>query len=233
MGKNDHTSALIAVARTAKEIAVLPAGKAEKALETIADREGDDVAANILMHLPAVKIAAILRKHDFSCPSMISWIMTPELIVDVLKIDPLFWKNVYNRHDRSNFFEIQSNALDLVLSLLLNARDVDRRETILGRINDDAVGLLYLFLPFVGWEIKEDLPLDFEDPEIDPGTADHLFEIIRWAAPDVARQIFDVVHGADRSLVGYIMDLWLDAFHTLEEGHDIALLENMMFLPLH
>lgn len=233
MGKNDDTSAVVNVARAAKEIAVMSTGKAEKALENIADRDGDELAAKILTHLPPVKIASILRQHDFSCPSTISWIMTPELIVEVLKIDPLFWKDVYDRNDTANFFEIQSNALDLVISLLLNAKDISRQEKILRELNDDELGRLYILLPFVGWEIKENQMLEFEDPEIDPGTADHLHEIIRWAAPYVSRQILDLVYSAETSLVDYIMDLWLNAFRRLEKGHDIASLENIMFLPLH
>lgn len=232
MGKKTELPASVNVTRAVKEITTMSAAKAEKAVEAIADREGDELAKDILKHLPPVKIAAILRQHDFSCPSIISWIMTPELIVEVVKVAPLFWKQVYNRYNPGNFPEIQGNALDLVTSLLLNAKDREQQGVILHQLSDDGLALHYLMLPFVGWEIQDNQTLEFEDPEIDFGTADHLFEMIRWAAPFVAQKIILFVQSAKTSLIYYLTDLWLEAFHDVEKGHDVTAVENVMFLPI-
>lgn len=167
------------VLRAAKKIVHMPTGKAERAIEAIADKDGDEVAKIILGHLPPVKIAEILRQHDFSCPSIISWMLTPQLAVNLLRIDPLFWMHVYNGKDFENFVKIQSDALDLMLSILSNAKSKDQQRSILHQVRSDGLSRQYLLLPFVGWEIKEDQRSEFEDPEIDFGTPDHLYEMIR------------------------------------------------------
>jgi hypothetical protein len=83
MGKNAELPARANATRAVKEIVSMSAGKAEKALEAIADRDRDELAKDIQTHLSSIKVAAILRQHDFSGPSIISWIITPELIASV------------------------------------------------------------------------------------------------------------------------------------------------------
>ena len=219
------------ISRAVRAIVDMPACKAEKRIETIADRNGDEWAKDILAHLPPVKIAEILRQYDFSCPSIISWMMTPECIVGILRVDPLFWQQVYNKKNTGNLIKIQNDALDLISSILLNAKSREQQEAILQHISNDDLGRLYLFLPFVGWEIGENQPLEFEDPEAEWGTADHLYETIRWAAPHVAGQIIDFVYPSVTSLLYHITDLWSEALHPLEKG-DVASIENTMFLPM-
>ena len=215
-----------------EQIDKMPVSIAEKTIDDIAHQKGDKFLGKVLDHLSPVKIAAILRQHDFSCPSIISWIMTPELIVNVLKIDPLFWKHIYNRNDPEIFIRIKNDALGLIASILLNEKSRDRQGAILQRISSDRLSRLYLFLPFIGWEIRENQTLEFEDSAIDPGTADHLYEMIRWAAPCVAGQIIDFVYSAETSLLYYITDLWTEVFTHFEKGRDFTSIENVMFLPI-
>lgn len=131
------------VSMTAKVIADMPAGKAERAIEAIDDKIGDEFTKNILAHIPSIKIAAIFRQHDFSFPSIISWLVTPKI------------------NDLWNYKKIQNDALSLISSILLNAKDRFQQELILQNACSDDISLLYLFLPFIGWTIQEEQTLIF------------------------------------------------------------------------
>lgn len=233
MGKNGTIALKPSVSMTVKTIVDMPVSKAERAIEAIADKNGDEFTKNILAHIPAVKIAAIFRQHDFSCPSIISWLVTPKMVVKILKVDPLFWKCVYNGYDLWNFRKIQNDALSLISSILLNAKDRDQQESILQHVWSDELSLLYLFLPFIGWTIQEEQTSIFEDSEIDMGTVDHLFELIRWASPFVAKQILEFVYSTKTLLPYHITDLWLEAFNYFENGRDFSSIENAMFAPIN
>ncbi|NOX33309.1 MAG: hypothetical protein GXP56_06170 [Deltaproteobacteria bacterium] len=232
MGNDYEAISKVSFSRAVKQIVEMSSGMAEKAIEAIADRKGDEFVKNILEHLPPVKIAAILRQHDFSCPSIISWILTPKIIMDVLKVDPLFWKSIYDRNQSDNFFQIQNDALDLINSMLLNEEDRDKQGAILQHISADSLSLLYLFLPFVGWQVKKSQTLDFEDPEFDFGTADHLFEMIRWADPYTAKKIIDFIYSTKVPLFYYITDLWSEAFDYFDTDQDYTSVEAVMFVPV-
>ena len=64
MGKNAELPARVNVTRAVKEITTMSTAKAEKVLEAIADRDGDELAKDTLKHLPPVKNAAILRQSE-------------------------------------------------------------------------------------------------------------------------------------------------------------------------
>lgn len=216
----------------AEHIVQMPVPIAERALEDIARRKGDGFVKEILTQLSPVKIAAILRQHDFSCPSFVNWILSPEIIVNILKSDPLFWRDIYDKHKFGVFPQIQNDALDLVVSILEHAENRDKQEEILGHIHSDRLSLLYLCLPFIEWQIKKEQTLFLEDPDIDFGTADHLYEIIRWASPYVAEEILSFVNSARISVLNHITDLWLEALDRVDPDHDCCAIEAAMFLPV-
>jgi len=220
------------LSKAVEQIAEMPISIAEKTIDDIAHRQGDELVKEILNHLSPVKIAAILRQHDFSCPSIISWLLSPKVIVNILRIDPLFWKNIYDVSRSDIFLQIQTDALDLISSILININDRDKQGAILRHISRDSLSLLYLFLPFIGWQIKKEQTLLIEDPDIDFGTADHLYEMIRWAAPQVAKQIFDFIYLDQIVLLYYITDLWLEAFDHLDKIYDYKSIETIMFIPV-
>ncbi len=217
------------LSRAAKEIVGLSASGAERALEDYADQEGDEFAKGILARLPPVKIAGILRRHDFSCPSLIGWILTPKLVAEVFKIDPLFWEHVHDGKAYENYRRIQNDAFDLITSVLSNETDRNRQGEILRQVGDDDLSLQYLFLPFVGWSVRKNQTLPLEDPEMDFDSADHLYELIRWAAPHIAGRIVDFACSIGTPLPYYILDLWLEAFQYFEKGRDFKAIEDIMF----
>lgn len=219
------------LSQAVKHIEEMPIAAAEKAIDDIAHRKGDEFVRKMLDNLSPVKIAAILRQHDFSCPSIISWILSPEVIANVVKTDPLFWKDIHDAEKTGNFFQIQNDALDLITSLLENANSRDRQGDILEHISRDSLSLLYLCLPFIGWQVKKEQTLFFEDPDIDIGTADYLYEIIRWAAPQVSDLIYNSIHSNQTSLPHYITDLWSEAFDHFDTAYDYNNIETVMFVP--
>ncbi len=215
-----------------EQIAEMPTAIAEKAIDDIAHRKGDEFVKEILDNLSPVKIAAILRQHDFSCPSIISWILSPKIIVNILRIDPLFWRNIYDGNNSNNFSQIQNNALDLINSILANIKNRDRQREIIQHISRNSLSLMYLYLPFIGWQIKKEQTLFIEDPDIDYGTADHLYEMIRWAAPQVAEQILGFIYSTQISLLYFTTDLWMEAFDYFDMEHDYNSIESIMFVPV-
>lgn len=232
--KSDHNQILrLSKLKLVKQIAEMPASIAEKTIEDIAHHKGDEFVTEILDHLSPVKIAAILRQHDFSCPSIISWLLSPKAVVNILKIDPLFWMNIYDANRAENFYQIQDDAIDLITSILENVKNRDKQGEILRHINRDSLSLLYLSLPFMGWQINKEQTLFIEGTDIDFGTADHLYEMIRWAAPQVAKNVLDGFSFAQTSLRYYITDLWSEAFDCFDTEHDYYSVEAIMFVPIN
>ncbi len=221
------------LSKVVEQITEMPISVAEKAIDDIAHRKGDEYVKEILENLSPVKIVAILREHDFSSPSIISLILSPEVIVKVLRIDPLFWKSINDENNSGNFYKIQNDALDLLTSLLLNIDDKERQGEIVQLISCDSLSLPYILLPFIDSEIKEEQTQFLDDPDIDFGTSEHLFEIIRWVAPDVAKKIFNFIYSRPVSLFNYITDLWSEVFECYEEDADYKSVETMMFLPFN
>ena len=213
---------------TVKQIARMRHDKAEKAIEAIADKKGDALARQLLAELSPVAIAAILRQHDFSCPSMISWLLTPDRIQAVLRVDPLFWRDVCDVH-RPYFSDIQRQALELILTFLLTREDRAYQAKILRRIDEDSISQGYLELAFVGWQIQKNQTMELEDPAVEYGSQDHLFEIIRWAAPDTAQRLMEMSYPR---LFHSVTDLWSEAVEALKTDAAYARVEAAMFTPL-
>lgn len=232
--KNDSKQILDSVhlPKEIEQIAKMSVFIAKNAIDDTAHRTGDSLVKEILECLSPVKIAAILRQHDFSNPSIISWLLSPRVIVNVLKIDPLFWKNIYDETKSDNFLQIQNEALNLIVSILENVNDRNQQGEILRKISCDNLSLLYLIIPFIGWKIKKEQTLFIEDPDIDFGTPDHLFEMIRWAAPQVAEQIFNSVYSTPLSIIYYITDLWTEAFDCFDKEYEYKSVEAIMFMPI-
>lgn len=213
----------------ARRIIDLPVGPAEKALDALADRYGDALARQTVAGLAPIKIAAMLERGDFSLPAALAWFIAPDQAVAVLKAAPLLWRQVRDFRNQDHYRDIQDNALDFLTGLLLGDDDSPRLESLLDRIGREETSRHYLILPFVGWEIGPNQLIDFEDQEIDPGTVDHLFESIRWAAPDAAGAILDHLASADTPLPLFIFDLWTEALADFEQSRDYTALEEAMF----
>jgi hypothetical protein len=213
-----------------EKLADISEQKAEKALETLADEKGDEFVKKILTHLSPIKIAAILRQNDYSSPSMIGWQLTPGVVADVLKADPLFWESVLNHKRSDNFFRIQVDALNLITSLILIDKDRNEQKEIFENIASDELSLNYLFLPFIHWELKERQTLLIEDLDTESGSADHLFEVMRCSAPSVAKAVYESVFTSSPSLVDHITDLWFKSFEHIDI-FDTSI-EREMFVPI-
>lgn len=208
----------------------MPAAVAEKAMEDIAHKNGDDFLQTILAHISPMKIADMLKRSDFSNPSILTWIMTPRIISQVIKKLPLFWMGVLDSEKPSVFYQIQKDALDLMVSILIHINHRDKQHQILKYLSNESQTLFFLTIPFIGWDIKKEQTLLIEDPDLDPGTADHLFEVIRWASPSTANQILDYISFQSPSLCYHIIDIWMDTFNDFEIDHDLALTESAMFI---
>lgn len=215
----------------AEKIADMPVAAADKKIDDLAHRNGDDYIRKILVHLSPVKIAAILRAHDLSNPSILGWVMSESTIVKVLKTDPLFWENIHISHKSDHLLQIQNDVCHLITSMLINTGDRDRQAKILEYVRHDSLSLQYLFLPFVGWHIRKEQHLLFETPDTEIGTADHLYEIIRWAAPQVAQEVYNFTQDGQTPLRHFAWDLWSQAFDHFTSGHDYTRTETLMFAP--
>jgi hypothetical protein len=63
---------------------------AEKAIDDLADKEGDKAAVAVIKTLPALALADIIREFDYTKPSIIMMLVTPVHLRKVVERLPLF-----------------------------------------------------------------------------------------------------------------------------------------------
>ena len=227
--KETNSFAITAAVNTIGELDIF---RAEQALESLADEKGDRFVQNVLSSMPAVKLAAILRNHDETSPSIIHWLIPPKLAVSVLKIEPLFWENVRLDMGREDISVIQNNTARLVFTMLLIAKGPGGRSGLLEAIAEDDAALYYLYVPFFGWTPGEDLDPMFENTDVVWGGCDHLFEKIRFASPHTATLVAEYAKTPPVSLTRHIVDLWQNAVDAVNTGDRFDPIEESMFNPI-
>ncbi|RLE45510.1 hypothetical protein DRJ25_05560 [Candidatus Woesearchaeota archaeon] len=180
---------ILAVTKAASHISTLVEKselQAEMALSDIASENGDEFALEVLKQMPPLQIAKIIRSRDFSCPSIISPLATPELVVEFFRKEPLLWE----MENEKTFQSYDGNIiLNLISMIIIGQEDDGKRAEILEAVAEDEISFEYLMQPFIGWEARAETDFLLENTEIEFGSADHLFEVILKTAPRVAQKI--------------------------------------------
>jgi hypothetical protein len=118
-------------------------------LEDIASTEGDQTMIAVISELDIMSVAKILRDFDATIPSIAAWLMEPETIRKMLDVEPSYWE----RELEKGVFSAQDSVKSMLSQLFLTQSDDEDRETaILDAIIQSETGILYLSLPFIGFD---------------------------------------------------------------------------------
>jgi hypothetical protein len=120
-------------------------------LEKIASDEGDQTMIAVISELDIMSVAKILRSFDATIPSIAAWLMEPETIGKMLDVEPSYWENELKK----GAFNAQDSVKSMLSQIFLTQSDDEERElSILDAIVESETGLLYLSLPFIGFDFE-------------------------------------------------------------------------------
>ena len=118
-------------------------------LEKIASTEGDQTMIAVISELDIMSVAKILREFDATIPSIAAWLMDPETIGNMLDVEPSYWEHEFQK----GAFNAQDSVKSMLSQIFLTQSDDEERESaILAAIMESETGILYLSLPFIGFE---------------------------------------------------------------------------------
>lgn len=128
-----------------KELAIVEPKQASKKFELIANEMSDAQLVEVIEQIDIVTLTQINSQHDISFPSIISELMTPEKIRDIVCQQPLYWEEKI----KNNAEELKQHTFDF-LTYLIRTQDTEEKQAeILECIAEDPAGLFYLSIPFI------------------------------------------------------------------------------------
>ena len=140
-------------------------------LEDIASSDGDQKMIAVISELDIMSVAKILRGFDATIPSIAAWLMDPETIGDMLDVEPSYWESELEKGGVT----AQDSVKSMLSQIFLTRTDDDERQTeILDAINHTETGLLYLSLPFIGFDFES---IDFEEEPVSGSDEELLVKI--------------------------------------------------------
>ena len=140
-------------------------------LEDIASEDGDQKMIAVISELDIMSVAKILRDFDATIPSIAAWLMDPETIGEMLDVEPSYWENELEKGGVTAQDSVKSMLSQIFLT---RADDEERQTEILDAINHSETGLLYLSLPFIGFDFES---IDFEEEPVSGSDEELLIKI--------------------------------------------------------
>ena len=134
----------IAVAEI-KELAIVEPKQASKKFELMANTMSDDQLVEVIENIDIVTLTQINSQHDISFPSIISELMTPEKIRDIVCQQPLYWEEKI----KNNADDLKQHTFDFLTYLIRTQDSESKQAEILEAIAEDPAGLVYLSIPFI------------------------------------------------------------------------------------
>ncbi|MCJ8276880.1 MAG: hypothetical protein MJK13_12365 [Pseudomonadales bacterium] len=136
-------------------------------LEDIASTEGDQTMIAVISELDIMSVAKILREFDATIPSIAAWLMDPETIGNMLDVEPSYWEQELQK----GAFNAQDSVKSMLSQIFLTQSDDEERElAILSAIVESETGILYLSLPFIGFDFDSidhvEEPISGSDEEL-------------------------------------------------------------------
>ncbi|MGK4474445.1 cold adaptation protein AtcB [Aeromonas molluscorum] len=209
-----------------KELAVIEPKQASEKFELIAMTMSDDQLAEVIENIDIVTLTQINGQHDISFPSIISELMTPERIRDIVCQQPLYWEEAI----KNNAEELQQHTFDFLNYLIRTQESEAKQREILECIAEDPAGLFYLAIPFIEFyrgeqlDDKDGVPdllhaeeedleeaLSYSDRQLSENAHDYslddprsLLMLIRQQAPEVEQAIKALLRNENSSWDGII-----------------------------
>ncbi len=128
-----------------KQLADIEPKQASKRFEIIANTMNDEQLVEVIENMDIVTLTQINSNHDISCPSIMSELMTPEQIRDIVCQQPLYWEEQI----KSNADELASQTFDFLTYLIRIQSSEAKQAAILECIAEEPAGLFYLSIPFI------------------------------------------------------------------------------------
>ncbi|WP_430457819.1 cold adaptation protein AtcB [Rheinheimera sp.] len=128
-----------------KELAMVEPKQASKKFELIANEMSDAQLVEVIEQIDIVTLTQINSQHDISFPSIISELMTPEKIRDIVCQQPLYWEEKI----KNNAEELKQHTFDFLTYLIRTQETEEKQAEILECIAEDPAGLFYLSIPFI------------------------------------------------------------------------------------
>jgi len=153
-------------------------------LEDIASTEGDQKMIAVISQLDIMSVAKIVRNFDATIPSIAAWLMDPDTIGEMLDVEPSYWESEFEK----GAVTAQDSVKSMLSQIFLTRADDDERQTeILDAINHSETGLLYLSLPFIGFDFES---IDFEEEPVS-GSDEELLLKIKSLSESIYQAILD------------------------------------------
>ncbi|MGB0894082.1 MAG: cold adaptation protein AtcB [Parashewanella sp.] len=128
-----------------KQLADVEPKEASKKFELIASTMNDEQLVEVIEHMDIVTLTQINSNHDISCPSIMSELMTPEQIKDIVCQQPLYWEEKI----KTNADELAQQTFDFMTYLIRVQPNEEKQKEILECIAEEPAGLFYLSIPFI------------------------------------------------------------------------------------
>lgn len=192
----------IAVAEI-KELAIVEPKQASKKFELIANTMSDEQLSEVIEQIDIVTLTQINSEHDISFPSIMTELMTPERIRDIVCQQPLYWEEKI----KNNAEDLKQHTFDFLTYLIRTQDNEEKQAEILTCIAEDPAGLFYLSIPFI--EIYRGEILEYENYWEDKLYEDeeHLEEAEAYTERQLDEDTQNLGFDDPRSLLGLIRQL--------------------------
>ena len=190
-------------------------------LEDIASEDGDQKMIAVISELDIMSVAKILRNFDATIPSIAAWLMDPETIGEMLDVEPSYWENELEKGGVTAQDSVKSMLSQIFLT---QADDEERQTEILDAINQSETGLLYLSLPFIGFDFES---IDFEEEAVS-GSDEELLLKIKSLSESIYKAIIETSKNGNLDNIEAILKSQANSIRVGEISSDT----DDMFEPL-
>ncbi|WP_206099401.1 cold adaptation protein AtcB [Rheinheimera riviphila] len=192
----------IAVAEI-KQLAVVEPKQASKKFELMANTMSDAQLVEVIENIDIVTLTQINSQHDISFPSIISELMTPEKIRDIVCQQPLYWEEKI----KNNADELKQHTFDFLTYLIRTQESEEKQAEILECIAEDPAGLFYLSIPFIELYRGEVIEDEDEIHDLLHEEEEDLEEAISYTERNINEEVHGLGFDDPRSLLALIRQL--------------------------
>ncbi|UJF22667.1 cold adaptation protein AtcB [Shewanella sp. OMA3-2] len=246
------TSLIEIAAQEIKQLADVEPQQASKRFEIIANTMTDAQLVDVIELMDIVTLTQINSHHDISCPSIMSELMSPEQIRDIVCQQPLYWEEQI----KTNADELLAHTFEFLTYLIRIQGSEEKQAAILECIAEDPAGLFYLSIPFIELilapsEAEEGSPeRDNYDDEDDGTTVGYdnwhaseeshslsmddprsLMALIQELTPEVAKSIKNLLRnessGWEQIIAKFVNELVLQAKDKNQVADEYAEVDDM------
>ncbi len=195
-----------------KELAIVEPKQASKRFEIIANTMSDDQLVEVIEQIDIVTLTQINSQHDISFPSIISELMTPEKIRDIVCQQPLYWEEKI----KNNAEELKQHTFDFLTYLIRTQETEEKQAEILSCIAEDPAGLFYLAIPFIEIYRGEAFADDVEIHDLLHEEEQDLEEAISYTERHLNEEVHGLGFDDPRSLLALIRQLTPDVEQAIK-----------------